>query len=118
MNQALELPSLNLDAEQALPLITNLLSDLGLQVLPSFDLQAARASQIRCKCPHHGTAQCDCQMVVLLIYGQDNQPTSMVIHGQDGKTYLSLVDNPQQRPNKGMIRRIRKALAENAFATL
>jgi len=116
MNQALELPSLNLDAEQALPLITNLLSGLGFQVLPSFDLQAARASQFRCRCPHHGTAQCDCQMVVLLIYGHGDQPTSMVVHGQDGKTFLSLVDTPQQRPDKGMLNRIRKALAANAYA--
>ena len=116
MNQALELPTLNLDADQALPLITNILSGLGLQVLPSFDLQAARASQFRCKCPHHGTAQCDCQMVVLLVYGHSEQPTSMVVHGQDGKTNISLVDTPQQRPDRGMIGRIQKALEANAYA--
>lgn len=116
MDQALELPKLNLDAEQALPLITNLLLGLGFQVLPSFDLQAARASQFRLNCSHHGTAQCNCQMVVLLIYGHGDQPASMVIRGQDGKTYLSLVDTPQQRPDKGMFSRIRKALAANAYA--
>ena len=116
MNQALELPKLNLDAEQALPLITNLLSGLGFQVLPSFDLQAARTSQIRCKCPHHGTEQCDCQMVVLLIYGQGNQPTSMVVHAHDGKTYLSIVDNPQQRLDWSIFSRIRKAISANIYA--
>jgi len=111
MNQAFDLPSLNLDADQAVSLITDLLIESRYQVLPSFDLQAARAARILCPCPHHGTARCDCQMVVLLIYGQEEQPASLVIHGQDGKSFLTLVDNAQQRPDNRMLQRIWKTLA-------
>ena len=82
----------------------------------SFDLQVALASHFRYKCPNHGTAQCDCQMVILLIYGHGHQPASMVVHGQDGKTYLSLVNSPHQRPDRSMLIRIRIILAANAYA--
>jgi hypothetical protein len=115
MSQIIELPGLNLNAAQALPLITNLLSGLGFHVIPSFDLQAACLSHSYCKCPHHETNQCDCQFVVLLIYGQDGYPVSVVVHGQDGRSYLSLVDSPQQRSYKGMLDRIRRALIENFY---
>ena len=115
VNQSLELPTLNMDADQALPLITKLLSRLGLQVLPSFDLRAARATQPRCNCPHHGTEQCDCQMVVLLLYGYSDKPTTMIVHGQNGKTFLSLVDAPGQRPEAGLPDQIRQALLAKAL---
>lgn len=113
MNQALELPTLNMDANKAIPQITQILTRVGLQVIQSFDLQTTRASQINCRCPHHDTDLCDCQMVVLLIYGSGAVPTTLVAHGQDGRTYLSLVDNPQQRPDTDLYYFIRQALLVN-----
>jgi hypothetical protein len=38
----------------------------GFQVERTFDLHAARMSQLDCPCPYHGTGDCTCQMVVLL----------------------------------------------------
>ena len=64
----------------------------GLQVVRSFDLKAARAAQVDCACPHHGTVQCDCQMVVLLVYEQDSLPFTLVLHGHDGQTQIAFVD--------------------------
>ena len=116
MNQALELPTQNVDSEHAIPRITQILSRAGLQVIQSFDLQTARASRIRCRCPHHGTDQCDCQMVVLLIYGLEAAPSTLVAHGHDGKTYLSLVDDPQQRPDSSLSDLIRQELLANPLA--
>lgn len=115
-NQDFELPTINLDIDQALPLITNLLLRLGLQVLPSFDLKVARSAQYRCSCPHHGAEPCDCQMIVLLLYGQEDAPTTLVVHGFDGKTTLSLVDNVRQRPESGLPEKIRRALLKTTFA--
>jgi len=69
----------------------------GLQLVRTFDLRTARQAHADCPCPHHGTAQCDCQMVVLLVYGGDHRPISLVAHSHDGVTRLSLVDTPQQR---------------------
>jgi hypothetical protein len=113
----IELPCLELAADQALPLITEALARLGLQVLPSFDLQVARAVHTRCDCPHHGSQGCDCQMVVLLLYGQSGAPSALVLHGHRGKTYLSLVDTPQQRPEAGLPDRLRQALLANLPAS-
>jgi hypothetical protein len=114
ISQAIELPTINQDASQALPRINKLLSQLGLQVLPSFDLRAARLAQPRCACPYHGTSDCDCQMVVLLLYGHSDEPTTLLVHGHQGKTFLSLVDAPGQRPEEGLPDQIRQALLANA----
>jgi hypothetical protein len=65
------------------------LSRAGLRVVPTFDLQIARLAHPDCSCPHHGTEQCSCQLVILLIYGKQEEPATLVIHGQDGKTWLS-----------------------------
>ena len=76
------------------------LRNQGLQTTITFDLQVARHSHSDCACPHHGTEQCDCQMVVILVYGQNgSQPTSLVVHSHEAITQLSFVDTPQQPVN-------------------
>ncbi len=69
----------------------------GLSVLRTFDLQIARQAQTSCPCPHHGTDQCDCQLVVLLVYQSQREPLAIVAHGYEGQTWFSVVDTPQQR---------------------
>jgi hypothetical protein len=91
-------------------------SGAGLQVLRTFDLQDARHDPTECPCSHHGTDRCDCQMVVLLIYGGDNQPVSLVAHSHHGKTWFSLVDTPQQRTDPRMQRAILQALGPITMA--
>jgi hypothetical protein len=49
-------------------------------------------------------------MVVLLVYGDDYQPISLVAHCHDGITWFSLVDTPQQRADPRLERTIRQAL--------
>lgn len=83
---------------------------IGLRVVCTFDLNVARHAQTTCSCPNHGTDQCDCQMVVLLVYGGDGQPVSIVAHGHNGQTWFSLVDTPQQRPDPRLEVAIRLAL--------
>ena len=91
------------------------ISNTGLQVIRTFDLQAARHDQAGCPCPHHGTEQCDCQMVVLLVYGSrghklsERQPVSIVAHGYNGQTWFLVVDTPQQRPDPSIEAAIRLA---------
>ena len=69
---------------------TQQLSKVGLQFEQTFDLQAARVSHAGCTCPHHGTHQCSCQMVVLLIRDERNDPITLILHGNDGHTSLSI----------------------------
>lgn len=75
---------------------------LGLQITLTFDLQQARSSHSNCTCPYHGTEQCSCQLVVILIYGNSPRPATLIAHGHEGKTWFSFVDTPQQHTSQHM----------------
>ena len=118
MNQNTHLLSLNLDSETAVEKVTQRLSGDGLQVVRSFDLQTARSAHTLCTCPHHGTENCDCQMIVLLVYDHQGQPLTMVAHSQDGQTHFELVDTPQQHDKRLLKTTILQALALEGFASI
>ncbi len=84
------------DCGEAVRWVSDHLTGAGLQVVQTFDLHAARLDHGHCSCPHHGTEQCDCQMVVLLVYDNGFPPASVVAHSRDGQTWFTLVDSPQQ----------------------
>lgn len=86
------------------------LSRAGLRMLQTFDLHDARFQITGCTCPHHGTSQCDCQMIVLLIYGKADEPAALILHGNDGQTSLSLVDTPLQHADPALQASIEQAL--------
>ncbi len=88
------------------------LTGAGFHVLQTFDLQVARLAHPDCPCPHHGTEQCNCQMVVLLVYRKQGEPATLVIHGQDGKTWLSLAHQAGARPEPRLETAIRHALTQ------
>ena len=100
---------------EAIAWVVSQVSGVGLQVVRTFDLQVACHDPADCPCPHHGTDQCDCQMVVLLVYGDDYQPISLVAHSYDGRTWFSLVDTPQQRADPRLERAIRQALPDESI---
>ena len=107
------LPFLALDqnCEQVQAWVTQQLTDSGFRVAQTFDLQVARLSHPECPCPHHGTDECNCQMVVLLIYWKQNEdPATLVIHGQDGRTWLSLAAPVTQRAGHRLEAAIRHVL--------
>ncbi len=97
MNQgALPIMVFKKNCNQVIHEITRLLTSSGLTVVESFDLQVARASHNGCTCPHHGTDQCTCQMAILLVYGEGAMPVSLMVHGNDERTELSLVETTGQ----------------------
>jgi hypothetical protein len=118
MNRSTYLLTLKFDSDQAVRQVTRRLVDDGLQVVRSFDLQTARSTHTNCTCPNHGTANCDCQMVVLLVYGKQGEPLTLVAHSQDGHTYFELVDTPQQRPERVLKTAVLQALAFAGFASI
>ncbi len=73
--------------------LSNTLRDMGFEVIRSFDLQTARRG-LRdpdgCSCPNHGTSQCDCQYVVILVSNRLCEPATIVAHGHSDRTLLSL----------------------------
>src|SRR5512136_525982 len=87
MSQNVQLVILQADCEEAATQAVQLLSSAGLRVMRSFDLRSARADHAECTCPHHGTAECTCQFIVFLVYGQSGAPVTLVAHGHEGQTW-------------------------------
>ncbi len=103
MDERGDFAPVDLDCQIAAAMITHRLELLGLHILRSFDLStAACVPRPDVPCPHHGTVPCNCQLVVLLVYGEGGPPASLVAHGYDGRTWFSFVDDPSQ-PGDAMI---------------
>jgi hypothetical protein len=86
----------------------------GLRTVQTFDLKDARAGSHDCVCPHHGTPECDCQMVVLLVYGSSNEPATLILHGNQRQTQLSFADMPTGRNNTELAKSIQQQLGFQA----
>jgi hypothetical protein len=105
-------PSLTVEqpSEEAVRHIIGQLERVGLQVMQTFDLQKARTAHADCPCPHHGARECDCQIVVLLVYARDLPPASLIAHGHAGRTWFYLVNTPQQPADPSLEERIMNTL--------
>jgi hypothetical protein len=87
------------DCETVIRQVTENLEAAGLRVVRSFDLRSACASFADNVCPHHGTAPCDCQLVILFIYGA-GAPASLILHSHRGQTELQWDEAPETRPSQ------------------
>ena len=96
------------------------LSQAGLRAMQTFDLHAARIGLQNCPCPNHGTDECDCQMVVVLVYQKygdvspplDTSPVTLILHGNHGQTWLSLAEDPHQVSEPKLPAEIKQVLGE------
>jgi hypothetical protein len=102
--------SLNHSGDKSLVWVKEQLATAKLRAVQTFDLHSARHALADCPCPHHGTEQCDCQMVVLLVYTNAAEPATLILHGNDGRTWISLVEHPDHQPSQEAVRAIQKAL--------
>jgi hypothetical protein len=105
--------SVNHTCDIALQWAKKQLSQASLRAVQTFDLHTARVGSHDCPCPNHGTNECDCQMVVLLVYGKAADPATLILHGNDGRTWVSIANDPQQRTNAKLIQSIQQALETN-----
>lgn len=94
----------------AIPWVVSRVEQAGLNVLRTFDLPVASLERADCPYPDYSKDQNDWQMVVMLVYGDDNQQVSLIAQSQSGRTWLSLVDTPQQRADPRLESVIRQAL--------
>ena len=101
---------LDCSCDQALQITRTKLSQAGLRAMQTFNLNTARLGLHNCSCPNHGTEACDCQMIVLLVYGESAEPATLILHGNDGQTWLSLVNNSVQHVDPSIQRSIERAL--------
>lgn len=92
-------------SECIIPELLGKLQRQGLHVITTFDFQLARAPHVECSCPHHGTENCNCQYVVLLVYEPKYGHAvyrTLTVHGQDEQAWLSLLQ--RQEPSAGNVR--------------
>jgi len=101
--------------DEALKVTKTKLAQAGLRTVQTFNLNTARLGVDNCSCPNHGTEDCNCQMIVLLVYGESAEPATLILHGNDGKTWISVTDDPLHPTAKTLIASIRRAL-ENLVA--
>jgi hypothetical protein len=104
--------SVQCPCDEALPKVSRQLREAGLRTVQTFDLHSAMAGIDGCSCPNHGTDECDCQMVVLLVYGDTAEPASLILHGNSKQTWVSLADSIFQHPNPQLQSSIQKALGQ------
>jgi hypothetical protein len=89
--------------DEAVVDVTRQLEEARFQVIRTFDLQAAQESssdQMCSDCSFKGEINCSCQMVVLLVYGVEQGPVSLVARGRKERTWFDLVVTPGQRANE------------------
>jgi hypothetical protein len=118
MSRGTYLLTFNLDSQKAVERMMDRLAADGMQVIRSFDLQTARAAHVDCTCAHHGKKECDCQMVVLLVYDDQGTPLTLVAHSKDNKTHFSLVVPPERAQERLLITKILQVIALETFAII
>jgi hypothetical protein len=117
------------DSDLAVRAVTAALTHRGFRVMRSFDLRSAIDAHVGCECPHHGTAQCTCQFVVLLVYneapppgdddslreGKTRGPVVLTAHSREGRTSLQVVHDAAARPDPHLTEIVMTALFEAAL---
>ncbi len=110
MNMLSPFLSLNYSCDDSLVWLKKRLGKARLRVVQTFNLHTARMGVHDCPCPNHGTEECDCQMVIVLVYGDATEPVTLVLHGNNGQTWLSLVNTSAQRVTPSLQESIERAL--------
>ena len=109
------------NGETATQAATEALTRYGFRVVRSFDLRSAMAAHADCECPHHGTTQCTCQFVVLLVYGDSSTglggaPVVITTHSRDAQAQVQIVRDADARPDARLIAQVMAVLFEAALA--
>jgi len=102
--------TLNCSCNAALVISSQNLQQIGFRVLQTFDLHNSVHALDECPCPHHTTSECDCQMVVLLVYGETAPPVTLILHGNNGTTWVSVPDTATQPVDTRLIASICNSL--------
>lgn len=103
--------TLHKPCDEAAAWATRALKQYGLQSLRTFDLHAARVGHADCPCPHHGTKQCNCQMLVFLVYQGSQPPATLVLHGSDEASWFYLINTPNQPIGQSLEKIIEEVLS-------
>ena len=109
--------SVGYPCQEALAWVNQRLTEANYRSVQTFDLQQARTGSSSCTCPHHGTEACDCQMIILLVYGNACEPVSLILHGNDGQTWLSFGETLRPESDPELILAIQKTLGTKVLTS-
>ncbi len=106
----------NCDGETAAQVAVQALERRGFRVVRSFDLRSALSTHTDCDCPHHGTDQCTCQFVVLLVYSQAGAPVVVTAHSRDSQAEVQVVRDANTHPDAQLAEQVMTMLYEAALS--
>ncbi len=106
----------NCDGETAAQVAVQALERRGFRVVRSFDLRSALSTHTDCDCPHHGTDQCTCQFVVLLVYAQAGAPVVVTAHSRDSQAEVQVVRDANTHPDAQLAEQVMTVLYEAALS--
>lgn len=101
---------LEIPCSNAISWVVGQIKQADLRVVLTFELPAASNKRTDFLNSEQVKDPCDCQIVVMLVYGESEQPASLVAHSHNGRTWFTLVDTPQQRADPRLENVIRQAL--------
>lgn len=107
---------INANSDVVLQSVTTRLRQRGLYFVRSFNLRSALAAHWGGECPYHGPAECSCQYVVLLIYGNAAEPMVLTIHSHAGRTSARIVRDATTTPDPQLVEAVMTGLFEAALA--
>ena len=110
MRQTNLIKNMRRDCQTSVHDVSECLQNGGYQVLQVFNLQVARATQPSSCCPIHGMEQCDCQLVIFLVYAGDKQSVTLMVYGNDCETSVEIVNTLVQPACPEMLPTIRQLL--------
>lgn len=108
--------SINYPCDAVLHWTREQLTLASLRSVQTFDLHAARVGFHDCPCPNHGIDACDCQMVILLVYGESEEPVTLILHGNNGQTWLSIAEPIASSITNTLTEHIIHTLSEKQFS--
>jgi hypothetical protein len=99
-----------LDGDRAVVFTRQLLTNAGLQVARSFELDSACGSMTNNICPHSGEAPCNCQVSVLSVRDGITTPAYLVLHACKDTTEVFLEGGGSSALSEDLKNRIIEAL--------
>ncbi len=82
------------NCDQVIDQVSQQLASAGFQTLPTFNLKTTLPDDRCCDSPPE---RCECQVVILLVYGKEGPPFTLSLFGEKGTTTVAMNDNSSDR---------------------
>jgi hypothetical protein len=85
--------------DEATRKVSKRLTEAGFAVVRSFDLRSVQSTSFGGVCPNHGTAACDCELAIFLVYAATGDPVPVLARSHNRRTWLSVVETVSPSPH-------------------